>query len=288
MVKNKKGSKKGVSKKSRKTNRMETDLRFSLHRGENTAISNVMIDFLQDNPGSTLMKIHNYTKNNFPHTRATVGNILKKLVEENTLKDVSENSVPHLEVIDTSEFMIQNDSYVFKDQICCNNLSANTSLRDKDMIKRHSDSRKNGMVDMILKLGLISYYSCLSSFERGTSPKLKEKENEELQKIWLRNAMSLENNLNDGRPSTHLLVQIGKNIDEDKRIAWENSDTEDDESFEEITMHEQIEEAKKLKMVFSKMFPEWYESFQSDQKVTENMKNGLREVCINHPEYLLK
>ena len=147
------------------------------------------------------------------------------------------------------------------------------------MIKRHSDSRKNSMVDMILKLGLISYYSCLSSFERGLSPKLKEKENEELQKIWLRNTMSFENNLNDGRPSTYLKLQIEKNID---------SDTEDEESFEEITTPEHIEEAKKLKKVFSKMFPEWYESFQSDQKVTENMKNGLREVCINHPEYLLK
>ena len=91
--------------------------------------------------------------------------------------------------------------------------------------------------------------------------------------------MSFENNLNDGRPSTYLKLQIEKNID---------SDTEDEESFEEITTPEHIEEAKKLKKVFSKMFPEWYESFQSDQKVTENMKNGLREVCINHPEYLLK
>ena len=49
-----------------------------------------------------------------------------------------------------------------------------------------------------------------------------------------------------------------------------------------------FEEAKKLKRLFSKMFPEWYKDFQSDQKVIENMKDRLRDVCINHPEYLLK
>jgi hypothetical protein len=260
---------------------MERDMRFHINKRKNVDPTNEIIEFLKTNPLSTLMEITKYLQSvGYTFSRPKINTILKDLEKKKIIKNTLPLPAhPRYEIIGTSEFEIQNDSYVFKDQICCNNLSTSTSLKDREMIKGHRDSRKNSMVDMILKLGLISYYSCLSSFERGTSPKLKEKENEELQKIWLRNAMSLENNLNDGLPSTYLKLQIENNID---------SDTEDEEPFDEITIPEQIEEAKKLKRLFSKMFPEWYKNFQSDQKVIENMKDRLRDVCINHPEYLLK
>lgn len=259
-------------------------MRFHINRQYQQDPTNEIIDYLGEKPSSTLMEITKYLQSiGYTFSRPKINTILKDLEKKKIIKNsLPAPAHPRYVIIGTSQFQIQNDSYIFKDQICCNNLNADfipTSLKDREMIKRHTDSRKNSMVDMILRLGLISYYTCLSSFERGVSPKLSSKMNEELQKIWLRNAMSFENNLNDGCPSTYLKLQIERNID---------SDSEDEESFDEIKLPEHVEEVKKLKKLFSKMFPEWYESFQEDEKVIEKMKDRLRDVCINHPEYLLK
>lgn len=284
IVKSKKGSKKG-SKKTR-LKKSSKDMRFSKYRGEHESIKNVIMEIVQSNPQSTLMEIFKLVESDFNYSRAQVGNILRSM-EGSDLKNISKNSIPRYEIIDTSEFKIQNNSYSFKDQICHNNLNVRTTEQERDMIKEHEDFRKDTMVDMILRLGLISYYTCLSSFEKGISPKLNNKQNKELQRLWLRNAMSLENNLNDGRPSTHVLTQIESNIDTEKRISWEDGETDIEPDFNE-DISENISEAKKLKKIFAELFPDWYESFQEDEKITENMKEKLRKVCVKHPEYLLK
>lgn len=270
---------------------LSKDMRTIRLREKKIPLKNLILDFLEDNPQSTLTETTTYLEFlGYSPSRPTVNTILKDLEKKKIIKNVSRaNQHPCYEIIDSSIFKIQNDSYVFKDQICCNNLSMRTNAKERSMIREHNDSRKDTMVDMILRLGLISYYTCLSSFEKSISPKAKVKENEIMQEIWLRNAMSLENNLNDGKPSTYLKLQIESNIGTDERIAWENSDSDEDEKMltGKHSMIENIEEAKKLKKLFSKMFPEWYESFQGDEKVTEKMKDRLRDVCINHPEYLL-
>ncbi len=258
--------------------------------------SNLIVDFIKNNPGCTLMMIFKFIQENkFNHTRATIGNILHDLEIKLDIKNTSKkNKHPRYEIIDTSEFQIQNIAYAFKDQICHSNLMVRTNRKEREKIKEYKDSRKELMVDMILRLGLISYYTCLSSYERGLLPELDDEEKRnELQKLWLRNAMSLENNLNDGQPSTYIDEQIERTISDEKMEAHLDAQSEIKDAGElnydvPISIPEKVEEAKKLKQMFSKMFPDWFSFFRSDEKVIALTKERLREVCIKHTEYLLK
>ena len=63
---------------------------------------------------------------------------------------------------------------------------------------------------------------------------------------------------------------------------------EENDSIKKITQQEMLDTTKDLEKTFSKMFPEWYDEFQSSEDVADIRVNVLmRKVCIEHPEYLL-
>lgn len=273
------------------------DMRFGHNKEKPVDIVGIIFNFLDQHPFSTLSEIFKDLKSlDFSYSKAAIGKILHKLEFEKVIKNTSKkNEHPKYSIIDTSEFKIQSDAYTFKDQICAN--SKTPEMRDSEItkIKPYKDLQKNIIVNTILKFGLISFYTCLASYRRSISPKHDEAKNKKLHELWLRNAMSFENNIDNIKFSEMLSKKIRYNItnkkleekmDEQSEIIDEDKmdyDTEDP------TQQEIIDEAKKIEKIFSKMFPYWYDEFQSSEDVIDTMVNDLmREVCVEHPEYLLK
>jgi len=97
-----------------------------------------------------------------------------------------------------------------------------------------------------------------------------------MHKLWLKNALSFETNLESAKFSIfldtelwHLFISKGKELNE-------------------MTEQDMINEAKNLEDVFSKMFPDFKEEFkQCEDMINDQDNKFMRDVCFERPEMLL-
>jgi hypothetical protein len=274
------------------------DMRYGSNKHRSIDSVSLIMNFLMEKPYSTLAEIFKEFQNlKSTYSKKAINLMLHKLEETLKIKNTEvKGKHPRYVVIDTSEFTVKRDSYAFKDQICANDLSLDIEQNEFDMIKPYPNNfTKKTISESIFKFGIISLYTCLASYRRSMSPKNNQKENKKLHELWLRNAMSFENNIkNYQRFSGTLDSKLRHKLESERLESKLNKDTKDvkeedmDYSIKKATQKETIDSAKELENTFAKMFPEWYESFQSSENLIDNHINDLmRKVCIEHPEYLL-
>ncbi len=278
------------------TRRKKGDMRLNASKNK-TNPHDFINNYLEKNKSGSLNKIFNsFVDAGFSYSKVAIHKILKKMEDDNILKNIApENKHPVYSIIDTTEWKIKKDGYAFKDQICANVLSLSSGLDASAMFKEYSDMNKKIIIDLIIQFGMISFYTCLASHKRSPSKYGVEK-NKKLRELWLRNAMSFENNLRMAKFSrmfdTKLMLKIMTEKNDD--LSEEEYDTEDErvsakQPTKEITPAELKKESSNLEKTFSKMFPDWHSEFQSSERVIDGSTYELlRNVCIKHPEYLLE
>ena len=274
------------------------DMRFGSNKKNSIDPVNLIMNFLLKYPYSTLAEIFKYLKRSkSTYSKKAISLMLQKLEKELKIKNTeSKGKHPKYDVIDTSEFTIKRDGYAFKDQICANELENDITSNEFDTIKSYPDDyAKRTISESIFKFGMISFYTCLVSYRRSMSPKNNPEKNKELHELWLRNAMSFENNIKNYQKFSDFLdsklrCKLDSIKSENKLNEKSTANEEDmDYSTEEITQKEILNSVKEIENTFSEMFPEWYEGFKGDEDLIDNQVYDLmREVCINHSEYLLK
>jgi len=250
-----------------------------------------IIIFLDEKKIATLGEIYKEFQNiKSSYSKPAIFKILKKMENDDTIKNIeSKNKHPKYSIIDTVQFKIKSDAYAFKDQISANALTLDVESNELDMIKSYPNNfQKKIISETIFKFGLISFYTCLLSYRKSMSPIYGIEKNKKLHELWLRNAMSFENNLNPAKFSKLLKTKLEDEKREIRMNEVSENEEESDYSIKKITQQEMLDATKDLEKTFSKMFPEWYDEFQSSEYVVDTRVNDLmRKVCIEHPEYLL-
>ena len=269
----------------------KSDMRFVANKKEEINPEDIILNYLNVHPSSTLASIHNEFKNNdIQYSKPGIKRIVDELVSEGKIKKTEiKNKHPRFSIIDTPEFTVQRKSYAFKDQICANSRSLSMEEQEFKKIKMyHNDRYKKEVINMIMKFGMISLYTCLASYNSNTvtTKRGKSSIDKKLQDLWLRNVMSFENNLEKVRFSS-MLNRFVTSMITSKEDYYADSGV--DYAPKPITDNQNLKEIDNVKNAFLKLFPDWYKEFQSSEDVSKNNVDSLiRDVCINHPEYLLK
>jgi len=250
-----------------------------------------IIIFLNEKKIATLGEIYKeFQSIKSSYSKPAIFKILKKMENDGIIKNIeSKNKHPKYSIIDTVKFKIKSNAYAFKDHISVNALTLGVESNELDMIKSYPNNFQKKLIsETIFIFGLISFYTCLLSYRKSMSPIYGIEKNKKLHELWLRNAMSFENNLNSAKFSNLLESKLEDKKSEIRMNKALENEEESDYSFEKITQQEMLNATKDLEKTFSKMFPEWYDEFKSSEDIVDTRTNNLmRKVCIKHPEYLL-
>ena len=197
----------------------------------------------------------------------------KKILRKIAVK----GSYPIYRAIDPTKLKIQSDSYAFKDHVGSLILDSYVTDEELKQIKPYHNNRQQKIIsNLIFKYGLVSLYTLLASYRRGISPKRNNKQNETNHKLWLKNALSFETNLESAKFSNILNTGLLKLfISKGKKVN-------------EIPEQDIVNEVKNLEDVFSKMFTDFKEQFdQCENMINDQDNKFMRDVCFKRPEMLL-
>jgi len=192
-------------------------------------------------------------------------------------KIIVKGSYPIYRTIDKTEFKIQSDSYAFKDHVGLLILDSYVDDKELKQIKPYHNNQQQKIIsNLIFRYGLVSLYTLLASYRRSISPKRNNKQNRTMHKLWLKNALSFETNIESAKFSNSLNTELLRLF-----ISKGNE-------LKEITDQDRINEAKNLEDVFSKMFPDFKEDFdQCEDMINDQDNKFMRDVCFKRPEMLL-
>lgn len=157
------------------------------------------------------------------------------------------------------------------------------------MIKPYPDDiKKKTICDLIIQFGLILLYTYMARYQRSMSSKYGVEKNKKQRELWLRNTMSIENNLPMAKFSRLFDKKLRKCLEKEKIDMNEISEDRHEDSFKKITQKEMRKGSKDLEEVLSEMFHDWYDGFQrSEYEIDKMLHKRMRDVRIEHPEYLL-
>ena len=247
--------------------------------------------FLVKNPESGLAKIHRSIDTNF--TKEGVNGILKQLVKDEEIKNIAiKPKDPRYVLEDIEIFNAQIEGYTMKDYLSVIGLYLDVSKVELSKLKKYdifskegrnnsyfTTQAKNDISELIFKFGLVSLHTILASYRKNKDPKLQE--------VFLKNAMSFENNFNSAKFSEQVKRKLVRNILEDKRRRNPLGFTTKDDR---VRKTDYQKHASEMELVLMKMFPKMIkEFFLIENKIwkEDNLKY-MSEVCKKNPEYLLE
>jgi len=239
---------------------------------------------------SGLAKIHRGIDTNF--TKEGLNGILKQMVNDGEIENVAvKPKDPRYVLRDIGTFNAQIEGYTMKDCLSVIGLYLHVDKTELSKIKKYDTNTKEGMIDsdattraknnisdMIFKFGLMSLHSILASYRKNKDPKQQE--------VFLRNALSFENNLNSAKFSEQVKRVLVKNIQEDKRKRNPLGFTTKDDR---VRKTDYQQHASEMELVLMKMFPKMMKEFFLIENNIWKEKNleYMMEVCKKNPEYLL-
>ena len=230
-----------------------------------------------------LAEIHRSIDTNF--TKVGINGILKQLEEDGIIENIAvKPKDPRYLTVDVKKYAAKFEAYAYKDFTSFIGLSLEIDRTELSKIKKYDnstreDKTKGDISDWIFQFGLISLKTILASYRKHKDP--------ELQKVWLRNAMSFENNLNSAKFSEQVKKQIIHNVQDDKEDRNPLGFTTKDDRIRKTDKQKQ---AGEIEDVLAKMFPKMMKEFQEieDSLSKEETYKLMKDVCKRNPEYLLE
>ena len=252
-----------------------------LAKGETTesVIDKIIAFMLTDKSRAVgLAEIHRSIDSNY--TKTGINKILKKLEEDEIIVNTVEPPKdPRYLVNDIEGFTAKFEGYAYKDFTSFRINGCFVERTELTKIKKYDDKTRNDISEMIFKFGLISLQTILASYRR--------RNNEDNREVWLRNALSYENNLNSAKFSEQVKMALLKDI-----MAKEGQD----DSIEVIPRMNRPKKddyqkvAGDMELELTKMFPKFAKEFREveDELWQKETYNRMKEVCKKNPDYLLK
>jgi len=236
---------------------------------------------------SGLAKIHRGIETKF--TKEGLNGILKQMVEDGEIENVAvKPKDPRYVLRDIGTFNAQVEGYTMKDYLSVIGLYLHVDRTELTKVKKYDDKARTDISDMIFKFGLMSLHSILASYRKNKDPKLQE--------VFLKNALSFENNLNSAKFSEQVKRVLLKNImGKENEFMQDNlevieTDRELPTKTKRVSKTDYQKEASEMELVLYKMFPKMMKEFYLiENKIwkEDNIKY-MMEVCKKNPEYLLE
>jgi hypothetical protein len=219
------------------------------------------------------------------YSKFGISKILKQLEEEGKIKNtVDKPKDPRYLTVDVEKYTAKFEAYAYKDFTSFGITQEGVEKSELSKIKYYNNSSKeektkNDISKWIFQFGLISLQTILASYRKHKDP--------ELQKVWLRNAMSFENNLNSSKFSEQVKKQLIHNVQDDKEDRNPLGFTTKDDRIRKTDKQFQ---ASEIESVLAKMFPKLMKEFQrvEDDLNSEETYKLMKDVCKSNPEYLLE
>ena len=252
-----------------------------LAKGETTeSVENKIIAFMltDKNRAVGLAEIYRSIETNY--TKMAVQKILKKLELSEKIKNTVEKPKdPRYLVEDVEGFTAKFEGYAYKDFTSYRINNCFVERTELSKIKRYDDKTRNDISEMIFKFGLISLQTILASYRRRSKEGNRE--------VWLRNALSYENNLNSAKFSEQVKMRLLKDIMANEGI---------DDSIEVIPRMNRPKKddyqkvAGNMELELTKMFPKFAKEFRDAEESLwkKDTYNLMKDVCKKNPEYLLE
>jgi hypothetical protein len=241
--------------------------------------SKIILFMLKDKTKEVgLAEIHRSIETNY--TKEGINGILKQLEKDGNVKNVSvKPKDPRYIVVYVEKFTAQFEAYAYKDFTSFMIQQLYVEKSELSKIKKYFTKPENDISEMIFKFGLISLQTILASYRRRNDPKNQE--------VWLRNAMSFENNLNSAKFSNQVKTKLLQNIQEDKR---ETNPLEVMPRMSRPTKTDYQKHAGEMELALTKMFPKMMKEFRGieDNLWKKQTYETMKEVCKENPEYLLE
>ena len=230
-----------------------------------------------------LAEIHRSIDTNF--TKVGINGILKQLEEDGIIENIAvKPKDPRYLTVDVKKYTAKFEAYAYKDFTSFGITQEGVEKSELSKIKYYDnssreDKTKGDISKWIFQFGLISLQTILASYRKHKDP--------ELQKVWLRNAMSFENNLNSAKFSEQVKKQIIHNVQDDKEDRNPLGFTTKDDRIRKTDKQKQ---AGEIESVLAKMFPKMMREFQEieDSLSKEETYKLMKDVCKRNPEYLLE
>lgn len=240
-------------------------------KGESSnSVKSRVILFLKENPKSGQAKIHRSIETKF--TKEGVRGICEQLEKDGVIKNIAvKPKDPRYIVEDVAKFTAQFEGYTYKDFLSVIALDEYVERTELTKIKKYDTKMENDISELIFKFGLLSLQTILQSYTRNHQPKLQE--------VWLRNAMSFENNLNSAKFSNQVKKKLHQNISNEK------SENEDESK---INNKDYVLQGVEMEKALLKMFPKWAKEFVNTESRLEKNYDMMMNVCKKNPEYLLE
>jgi hypothetical protein len=240
-------------------------------KGESSnSVKSRVILFLKENPESGLAKMHRSIGTNF--TKEGLNGILRQLEKDGVIKNIAvKPKDPRYIVEDVAKYTAQFEGYSYKDFLSVIGLDSAVEKTELSKLKKYDTKMENDISELIFKFGLISLQTIIQSHARNHQPKLQE--------VWLRNAMSFENNLNSAKFSNQVKKKFLQNI------IHEKSENEDESK---INNNDYVLQGVEMEKTLLKMFPKWAKEFVDTESRLEKNYDMMMNVCKKNPEYLLE
>jgi len=249
---------------------------------------------------SGLAKIHRGIDTNF--TKEGLNGILKQMVQDGEIESTTvKPKDPRYVLRDIGTFNAQVEGYTMKDYLSVIGLYLHVDKIELSKIKKYDTFTKEGLIDtdsitktktdisdMIFKFGLMSLHSILASYRKNPDSKHQE--------VFLKNALSFENNLNSAKFSEQVKRVLLKNIMAKENKGMENNlevittDKEPTPKMKKPRKTDYQKEASEMELVLMKMFPKMMKEFYLiENKIwkEDNIKY-MMDVCKKNPDYLLE
>jgi len=240
--------------------------------------SKIILFMLKDKTKEVgLAEIHRSIETNY--TKEGINGILKQLEKDGNIKNVTVKPKDPRYIVDVEKFTAQFEAYAYKDFISFIIQQLYVEKSELSKIKKYFTKPENDISEMIFKFGLISLQTILASYRRRNDPKNQE--------VWLRNAMSFENNLNSAKFSNQVKTKLLQNIQEDKR---ETHPLDVMPRMSRPTKTDYQRHAGEMELALTKMFPKLMKEFRGveDNLWKKETYETIKEVCKENPEYLLE
>lgn len=241
--------------------------------------SKIILFMLKDKTKEVgLAEIHRSIETNY--TKEGINGILRQLEKDGTIKNTTvKPKDPRYIVVDVEKFTAQFEGYAFKDFTSYMIQQLYVEKTELSKLKKYEDKTRNDISEMIFKFGLISLQTILASYRRRNNPKNQE--------VWLRNAMSFENNLNSAKFSNQVKIKLLKDI---MTHEGETNNLNVIPRMSRPTKTDYQKQASEMELALTKMFPKMMKEFRGIEnnlwkKETYKM---MKDVCKKNPEYLLK
>jgi len=251
----------------------------AMQESTESVIDKIIAFMLTDkNKAVGLAEIHSKIDSNY--TKMGIAKILKKLEEDGRVKNImAKPKDPKYLVEDVESFTAKFEAYAYKDFTSYMINQLHIERTELSKIKKYEDKTQNDIAELIFKFGLISLETILTSYRRRN----KEKN----QKIWLRNALSFENNINSAKFSEQVKRRLLKDI-----LAKEGKE-DNLEVIPRMNRGKKTDyqkQAGEMELTLQKMFPKLMKEFRQieDNLWKKETYETMKEVCKKNPNYLLE